>query len=116
MVKIRSVAPLCVWNREATQQATDGLPLRHVFIHQCRESITVSTLKQTHEFMDDDVLKTLTRLFGEFSIQANRPCRLVACPPHGLHLPDEDSLGIYIEDRCPLFDEGEQCGSKDPLA
>ena len=54
------------------------LPLWHVAIHQVDETCIVGRFEQMHHFVDDDVLKALSGLFGQVGVQANAGGRRIA--------------------------------------
>jgi hypothetical protein len=56
------------------------LPLRHVAIHQADETCIVGRFEQMHHLVHHDVLKALSRFFGQIGVQANAGGRRIAAP------------------------------------
>lgn len=53
-------------------------------------------MQQMRHFMHHNVFQALFRLFGVFSIEANRPSAVIATFPLGLHLLDVEPLRLSI--------------------
>ena len=54
------------------------LPLWHVAIHQADETCIVGRFEQMHHSVHLDVLKALSRFFGQVGVQANAGGRRIA--------------------------------------
>jgi hypothetical protein len=54
------------------------LPLWHVAIHQVDETCIVGRFEQMHHSVHHDVLKALSRFFGQVGVQANAGGRRIA--------------------------------------
>ena len=57
------------------------------------------------EFVDDDVLKALQRLLGQFKVDPNSPGFDIAAAPFGLHAFNAPVSRFNANNRLPLFDQ-----------
>lgn len=48
-----------------------GLPLGHELVHEGDEAGVVRGLQKVHQFVDDEVFKTLGRFLGEVGVEAD---------------------------------------------
>ena len=106
-----SIFPVVVPHRHSIEQLPSLLPLRHGLIHQSDEASIVCRLKQVHHFVDDDVLETLDRLFGQVCIQSNAGCSGIATPPSRFHPLNEKPLDLYSQVLFPSLDHFWNFGS-----
>jgi len=81
------------------------LPLWHVAIHQADETCIVGRFEQMHHLVHHDVLKALSRFFGQVGVQANARSRRVAASPTRLHPLYEKSLDLNPQVLLPSRNE-----------
>ena len=84
---------------------SERTPIRHALVHQVKESLGVIAFQQVSEFVDDDVLKALGCLLGEFKVEPDSVLVDFAGAPFGFHPLDGPRWGGDTEKRCPLLDE-----------
>lgn len=80
--------------RQAVQFISMQPPLGQVVIHDRDKAVAMMTLDEMNEFVDDDILKALYGLFGEFKVYPNPTSIHVAATPLGFH--PFDAPGSYL--------------------
>ena len=84
--------------RSAIQLRPAKPPLWHVGIHQLGEPVIMVSYQKVRHLLDDDVLKALNGLLGQFQIQPDAARFDVASAPLGFH-PLHAPLG-HLHDDC----------------
>jgi hypothetical protein len=72
-------------------------------VHQFDKLLIVAPLDQVNEFVDDNVFKTLTRLFCQLRIQPDAPGVGIAATPFGPHVLNIESRTAYSDSLLPLI-------------
>lgn len=86
--------PVLMPHREAVELVLVSRPVRQMSVHQRYKAAVMAGLEQVHQLVDDDVLETHRRLFGEVGIKTDASPRWGATPPPRLHSPDNDVLDL----------------------
>jgi hypothetical protein len=64
-----------------------------------------------HHFVDDDVLKALSRFFGQVGVQSNAGGRWIATPPSRFHPLNKKTLDLHFQVLFPSRDQLRNLGS-----
>lgn len=67
------VSPLLVPERSFVQLVATSSPVGQELVHQSHELLTVPTLQQVHQFVDDDVLQASRVLLRQLGVEPDRP-------------------------------------------
>lgn len=90
---------------QSVQHIPAKLPLGHELIHQGHEAGIVRWFNQVNHFVNDYVFKTLPRLLGEVSIQANCAGGMIAASPFCFHSPHKKSLHFHLHQLFPFCNQ-----------
>ena len=81
------------------------LPSRHETIQQGHKASIVRRLQQMHHFVDNDVLKALSRFFGQVGVQANAGSCRITTTPSRFHPLNKKTLDLHSQVLFPSRDQ-----------
>lgn len=103
---MRDLASNSLSQRQRIQFCTSIPPGRIVLGQQQYEPLTVRRFDQMDHFMNDHILKQVTRLLGQFRVEPNMSLAMIAATPFGLHTLQEVAIDLHTDTWLPVFDQG----------
>src|SRR5437764_11577760 len=93
--------PSFTCERCSVQLVTPRPPIRHEAVHELGEPLAVATLQVMRHLVDDDVLRAVRVLLGEFDVEPDVAGFPVTRAPLRLHPADAPAWDRHVENGLP---------------